>query len=1159
VSGKTFLSMALIILLISMLACTSGIHFFTVSDAGSQIGSSNSIVLSFNFCAPEITENVSGASVTLSSLPQYGAAGEPVLPLRLVRVLLPQGKDYENVNVVPGLRQVLQGSYNVMYGETAMPISSNVTVIDKPDEAVYGSAEPYPSSLFSDLTEQYVRGYKMLIFDIYPVHYIPMEGEIYYFESLTVNVALKVTGEISPLFRNLPQDKALVVSLVDNPEAADTYTTTSKQFQSNAASSNQYEYVLITDNALAAAFQPLVNWKNQEGVSATIVSLENIMSNPAYNSDGQFGDGNGTPKFNDTQAHVRNFIKYAYTNWGTEYVLLGGGDDIIPARGVYDYAADHAGNYTDSNIPCDMYYGGLSGSWDENNDSVFGEAVYHFAGPMNATAGEEADFYADVYVGRAPVDTTQEAANFVSKTIAYEQSTQTDYLKKALAVGTKLDNITEGGNGEDAVTNIIPQYTTTRLYTRDGTYSPTALINEMDSGVDIVTDDGHAYYNNVMGLSISDVDSLTNTQYLFVYSLGCYSAAFDEATSGPQHSIAEHFVFDPHGAFAYVGNSRYGWYISGSINGPGDRYMRDFFSVVNSGTRNLGAALQLSKEEGPILDRWTCFDLNLLGDPETELVTAPGTPTAHFKTNTDLLTPSRIGGLVNIQGTASGANFTNYTVDFGAGTAPTSWSTAGITLPNNGASQVINGTLATWNTSKVAVGTYTLRVTAFNSGGFAGQDTQVVVVSANAVPVYIMPDGSINPSTAPIQHVGNYYELMASIYSDSQGLVIERDGITLDGVGHAIQGSGGGAAGIYLDGIDNVTIKNVSVEAHLYGIFLQQCSGNTIIGDSMENNTHGIFLLDSSNNSIIVSNITDNYDGISLLSSSDSNIIMGCRITGNDGDIGEGIYFYMSSNNLIYHNLLAGNTLNVYDAAWDCADPGLISPSINVWDAGYPSGGNYWSDYNGTDLYRGPYQNVTGSDGIGDTPYVIDLNNMDHYPLFNPILPIHFIAITDVTVYKTVVGQGYGVNITFTVADLGTYAETFTVTSYAGTNSITSQNVTLSSGTSTNFTFTWNTTGFAYGNYTISAYAWPVPNETSTADNNSTGGLVAVSLVGDITGPQGWPDGKVTMSDIAIVARGFGSGPCSSNWNPNADINGDGVVNMKDIALVARHFGQHYP
>ena len=53
--------------------------------------------------------------------------------------------------------------------------------------------------------------------------------------------------------------------------------------------------------------------------------------------------------------------------------------------------------------------------------------------------------------------------------------------------------------------------------------------------------------------------------------------------------------------------------------------------------------------------------------------------------------------------------------------------------------------------------------------------------------------------------------------------------------------------------------------------------------------------------------------------------------------------------------------------------------SANVWDDGYPSGGNYWSSYNGTDVLRGTYQNETGSDGIGDMPY-----GQDRYPLMNP-------------------------------------------------------------------------------------------------------------------------------------------------------------------------------
>jgi hypothetical protein len=52
-----------------------------------------------------------------------------------------------------------------------------------------------------------------------------------------------------------------------------------------------------------------------------------------------------------------------------------------------------------------------------------------------------------------------------------------------------------------------------------------------------------------------------------------------------------------------------------------------------------------------------------------------------------------------------------------------------------------------------------------------------------------------------------------------------------------------------------------------------------------------------------------------------------------------------------------------------------------IWDNGYPDGGNYWSDYTGTDVYSGAGQNMPGSDGIGDTPYVIDAHNRDNYPL----------------------------------------------------------------------------------------------------------------------------------------------------------------------------------
>ena len=112
-----------------------------------------------------------------------------------------------------------------------------------------------------------------------------------------------------------------------------------------------------------------------------------------------------------------------------------------------------------------------------------------------------------------------------------------------------------------------------------------------------------------------------------------------------------------------------------------------------------------------------------------------------------------------------------------------------------------------------------------------------------------------------------------------------------------------------------------------------------------------------------------------------------------------------------------------------------------------------------------------------------------------PPTHIHDIAVTNVVPSKTVVGQGYSLNINVTAANQGDYAETFNVTVYANTTSIATQTVTLESGDSTTITFTWNTSGFAKGNYTISAYAQPVSGETDTADNTFIDGIVVVAVV----------------------------------------------------------------
>ena len=465
--------------------------------------------------------------------------------------------------------------------------------------------------------------------------------------------------------------------------------------------------------------------------------------------------------------------------------------------------------------------------------------------------------------------------------------------------------------------------------------------------------------------------------------------------------------------------------------------------------------------------------------------------------------------------------------------------------------------------------------------------------------IYIRADGSIDPPDAPISTVDNVtYFLTGSITSDADGIVIERNNIILDGASHTVQGTGASSIGAKLTGRSNVTIENITTKAFEWGIGLDSSSNNSISGNNITtNNVEGIWVFDSSNNNINGNNIANNGHGVEVYSVSSNNSISGNNITANNlGGIvltvfcpnntvsgnsitnngqgegvaiffsdfntisgnnitnnGYGIWLDRSSNNKILHNNFANNNIQAYS-----------SDSVNVWDDGYPSGGNYWSDYSGFDFCSGSYQNETGSDGIGDSPYVADAYNRDNYPLMKPYpWDSHDIGVTYIgnvwEIYfppiiplKTVVGLGFRLYINVFVMNYGAYSEVFNVTVYANTTAIdTITNITLASRNSVILNFTWYTSGFAKGNYTISAYASPVPDETDTADNTLIDGWVFVAMPGDVNG-----DGIVNIIDIVRVALAFGAVPANPNWDPNADINGDKVINIVDIVIVALHFGE---
>ncbi|MBN1444230.1 MAG: hypothetical protein JXA90_16075, partial [Planctomycetes bacterium] len=558
--------------------------------------------------------------------------GAPVLPWKPVRILLPHAADVHSVIVHPGPARRLEGAWFLPPGgEEFSPVGADPPPPPEPDPLIYGSDVPYPPGVHLEHGRQMKHGRSILCLSVCPVSYEPRSGRIDVLESLEVEVAIRRDASLPLAGRSggtllRPAHFADLASLVLNPP---TEHEKRRAKDRGGGADDLVAYAVITTPELAPAFAPLVEARTAGGLPAAVFTTEWVYSQYS----GLRPDG-----AQDDATRIRNFIADCYSSRGLEYVLLGGdadgggGEPLVPTRYLQSRAL-----FTQP-IPADMYFGCLDGTFDGDGDGLYGE-------PDDGPDGDDVDFFCEVHVGRAPVDSLEEAESFVEKTIAYEESSDR-VLREVLFVGEYLGfggDYDWGGNLCDQIRSgsedLFPSvgflnspfadfFRPRTLYDRDtlgGRWNRQALISILESGVHIVNHVGHADSSSVMRLSAAEIDSLAAGFPFLEYSQSCYAGAFDNQRPDGSYggdSVAEHLLARRNGAAALVVNSRRGWASTGTADGPSHRFHRRFWhAVFQQGVLQWGAANDRSKEEN--LDaiqtsersRFCAYELNTLGDP----------------------------------------------------------------------------------------------------------------------------------------------------------------------------------------------------------------------------------------------------------------------------------------------------------------------------------------------------------------------------------------------------------------------------------------------------------------------------------------------------------------------------------------------------------------
>ncbi len=346
--------------------------------------------------------------------------GQPMLPYKSFLFAIPFGAEVISVEV-NGVDEVkVDGNFKITPAPMVFPmnlqqdlIEEAETVYQKNKQESYSADQFYPADVGWYDGEGQFRDYKFVRVAFCPFSYNPVSEILVHYPKAEIIIQYSTTRSI--VKNQNPSSEEIVKSarrLLQNYEVLDEWYPKPKN---NYLASGNYNYVIITTNALESSVSSLVNWKTSIGFSVAVKTVEWINNN--YTGS-------------DLPEKIRNFLIDKYGEWGIEYVLLVGDVNNVPMRICYPKP-----NTSSEATPTDYYYADLTGNWDSDGDSRYGEY-----------GQDNVDWVAEVYVGRIPWSDGSTVSDICDKLVNFE-SNRGSWKKNALLLGAMSNYQNEDNRG----------------------------------------------------------------------------------------------------------------------------------------------------------------------------------------------------------------------------------------------------------------------------------------------------------------------------------------------------------------------------------------------------------------------------------------------------------------------------------------------------------------------------------------------------------------------------------------------------------------------------------------------------------------------------------------------------------------------------------------